>query len=67
MWKQWTIAPSTKAPAAKGTDVTTSKEIQSPQGYISFKFVVAPRPNVKRAMAAKKPAVTNTIRILKNR
>jgi hypothetical protein len=67
MRKQWTIAPNTKAPAAKGTDVTTSKEIQSPQGYISFKFVVAPRPKVKRAMAAKNPAVTSIIRILRNR
>jgi hypothetical protein len=33
--KKWTIALSTKAPAAKVTDVTTSNDIQSPQGNTS--------------------------------
>jgi len=32
MWKQCTMAPRVKAPAARGTAVTTSKEIHSPQG-----------------------------------
>ena len=32
MWNTWATIPMVKAPAASGTEVTTSKEIHRPQG-----------------------------------
>jgi hypothetical protein len=44
------------APADNPTPDTTSKPIQSPQGYLSLKLVEAPKPWVKRTIRATKPA-----------